>query len=327
MSIIEVSVVIPTKNRCSSLKKTLDCLLNQTFPADKYEIIVCDDNSSDDTEKIVNTLVQQTTRNLKYTKVISNIEGPAKVRNHGIDISSGSIIGFTDDDCLLSNNWIETAVSCFKKYPHICGVYGTVRTFGDCKSKKYTIPRRVDVFEDNGSYVTPNVFYKKDVLLKVGKFDLDMRYMQDIELGWKVKEKGIIHFESALFVKHQVHCSSVKDYFKRQKRYKYWVLMYHKHPSKLKEDSLILGHIYNKSVFLVISLCLALITAFFSNLALMIMSLVSIVLYMWAHVFVDCDIKKYPSRILFFPRFLIADFIRFIISLKASIKYRILVLF
>jgi glycosyltransferase involved in cell wall biosynthesis len=46
-----VSVVIPTYKRLALLKKTLSCLFDQTYPAERYEIIVVDDESPDDTAK------------------------------------------------------------------------------------------------------------------------------------------------------------------------------------------------------------------------------------------------------------------------------------
>jgi len=56
---VKVSIVIPTFNRKESLKKTLESLFNQTYPKDKYEIIVCDDNkSTDGTEGMVKELMK-----------------------------------------------------------------------------------------------------------------------------------------------------------------------------------------------------------------------------------------------------------------------------
>ncbi|AAM31798.1 glycosyltransferase [Methanosarcina mazei Go1] len=327
MQNIKVSIVIPTKNRASSLKETLESLFVQTYPSNKYEIIVCDDNSSDNTEEIVKDLINNTHNNLRYIKVKSKIEGPAKVRNAGIIGSSGEIIGFTDDDCIVSKNWIETAVECFKKHKEACGVYGTVITVGNCKNKMFRISRRVDVSSDNGSYVTPNVFYKKQTLLDVGLFDTDMRYMQDIELGWRVRKKGPIIFEPSLLVNHKILCASIRTYFRRLKRTEYWVLMYSKHPEHLGEDNLILGHLYNKSPIYITSILLC--TGFFllgSELFVLFLAL-SVATYLWAHVFVDANYKKYPIRFLMFPRYSATDFIRFIYSLKASIKYKCLVLF
>lgn len=327
MQEIEVSVVIPTYNRAASLKETLKSLFKQTYPANKYELIVCDDNSSDNTEEIVKELIDKTAYNLKYIKVKSDIKGPAKVRNAGINSSSGEIIGFTDDDCIVSKNWIETAVECFKTHKEICGICGTVTTVGNCKNKKFRIARRVDVLIDNGSYVASTVFYKKSILLKVGLFDTDMRYWEDIELGWRIKKEGPILFEPSLHVNHKISCISIKAYLRRFKHIEYWVLMYSKHPEHLKEDKLILGHFYNKSPIYIISAVLCLGSFLQESKLFTLFSVITLGTYLWAHVFVDNNLKKYPSRLLLFPRYSITDIMRFICSLKASIKYKCLVLF
>ncbi|AKB71755.1 Glycosyltransferase [Methanosarcina mazei C16] len=327
MQDIEVSIVIPTYNRSSSLKETLESIFAQTYPVNKYEILVCDDNSSDNTEEVVKSLMEKTQHNLKYIKIKSKIKGPAKVRNAGINQSLGEIIGFTDDDCIVSGNWIETAVENFKKHKNACGVYGTVVTVGDCKNKPFTISRRVDVLSDNGSYVTPNVFYKKQVLLDVGLFDTDMRYMQDIELGWRIRKKGPIIFEPSLYVNHKIFCASIKAYLKRIKKTEYWVLMYSKHPDRMEEDNLILGHFYNRSPIYVLSIFLSFSFLLLGSELFIFLFMITIITYLWTHVFVDDNYKKYPIRLLMFPRYSFADIIRFMYSLKASIKYKCLVLF
>lgn len=327
MQNIEVSIVIPTYNRANSLKETLESLFLQNFPANKYEILICDDNSSDNTEEVVKELMRNKQHNLRYIKVKSSIKGPGKVRNAGINQSLGKIIGFTDDDCIVSRNWIETAIECFKKHEEICGVCGTVTTIGDCKSRKFTIPRRVDVLSDNGSYVTSNVFYRKYALLEAGLFDTDMQYWEDIELGWRVKKIGPILFEPSLHVNHKIHCSSVKAYLRRLKHTEFWVLMYSKHQERMKEDGLILGHFYNKSPFYIISAFLCFVSFLLEPKLFVIFSMITIGAYLWAHVFVDSNFKKYPNRLVKFPRLSITDLIRFTYSLKASIKYKCLVLF
>ncbi|MGB9940438.1 glycosyltransferase [Methanosarcina sp.] len=327
MQDIEVSVVIPTYNRSNLLRETLESLFAQTYSANKFEIIVCDDNSSDDTEEVVKGLMQNSQHNLRYIKVKSKIKGPGKVRNAGINHSVGKMIGFTDDDCVVSKNWIETAVDCFKKHKEICGVSGTVTTVGDCKNKKFTIARRVDILSDTGSYVTSTTFYKKDILLEVGLFDTDMRYWEDIELGWRVKKKGPILFEPSIHVNHKIHCASIISYLNHLKHIEYWVLMYSKHPEHMKDDKLILGHFFNKSPIYIISAFLCFSAFLLESKLFVLFSIITLITYLWAHVFVDKNLKKYPRRLILLPRYSITDIVKLTYSLKASIKYKCLVLF
>lgn len=320
MQNIDVSVVVPTYNRVSLLKKTIKSLFEQTYPANKYEIIVCDDNSKDNTEEMIQNIIKETSHNLKYIKIESDIKGPAKVRNAGILNSSGSIIGFTDDDCVVPNNWIELAVECFKENEGICGLSGTVITPGNCKRDKFKIPHRVTVLHEDGSYVTSNIFYKKEVLLNAGCFDVEMRYLEDIELGWRVEKIGKIMFKPELLVKHNLFCLSLIDYLKKLKFIEYWVIMYSKHPEHRKKDNLILNRMKHKRTFYTIFLVLSMLFYLFDKNISHHFLIITTLVYLWSYVAIDAKIIRYPLRIMKFPAYTILGLVRFIYSIKGSVK-------
>jgi GT2 family glycosyltransferase len=163
--------------------------------------------------------------------------------------------------------------------------------------------------------------------LKVGLFDTNMRYWEDIELGWRVKKKGRIIYQPSLHVNHKILCVSISEYLKRLRHIEYWVLMYSKHPEHIKEDKLILGHFYNKGPIYVLSALLCLVSFFLESRLFPLFSITTLIAYLWAHVFVDTNLKKYPFRLILFPQFSITDILRFTYSVKASIKYKCLVLF
>ena len=98
----KISVIIPTHNRSSSLKKTLISLINQTYPKDRYEIIIVDDGGSDNTEKMIKELNKQTNSNINY--FWQKNRGPAAARNLGIKNARADIIAFTDDEHLITNS-------------------------------------------------------------------------------------------------------------------------------------------------------------------------------------------------------------------------------
>ena len=97
------SVVIPTFNRGTLLKRALQSLSSQTFK--NFEVLVIDDGSTDDTEFICNDF-KNCFYNFVYTK-INNSGGPAKPRNIGINISSGDWICFLDSDDYWYSNKLE----------------------------------------------------------------------------------------------------------------------------------------------------------------------------------------------------------------------------
>jgi glycosyltransferase involved in cell wall biosynthesis len=330
MKNIDISVVIPTFNRAESLSKTLDSMCNQTYPNDKYEIIVCDDSTTDETENVVKKYIQNYNNNIRYIKANSKTKGPANARNKGILAAFAPIVGFTDDDCIVTTNWIEEAKKKFDENENkICGLYGTVITTGNCKDKNFTISRYVCVQEDNGSYVTPNVFYRKDILIKVGSFDVTQRYLEDIELGWRVEKEGKIMFAPSVVVKHQILCLTLKEYISRLRVIQYWVMMYSKHPEHLEKDKdkFFVNRIQSKkSIYTILSI-MTILSAAYSIQLFQVLALASILVYSSQYVFIDDKMMKYPKRFLKFPAELLVDTIRLYYSIKGCIKYKFFVIY
>jgi glycosyltransferase involved in cell wall biosynthesis len=95
-----ISVIIPTYNREKSLKRCLRSLENQTFK--DFEVIICDDGSTDNTKKIVNYF--KSSLNIKYIFLYKNSGGPAMPRNVGIKNSKGKYLAFLDSD----DSWKST---------------------------------------------------------------------------------------------------------------------------------------------------------------------------------------------------------------------------
>jgi len=94
------SIIIPTKNRAYSLWKAILSVVNQTYS--KWELLVVDGGSSDDTEKLVNEF-----NNPRITFFNNlNDTGVASARNFGIHHARGSHIGYLDSDDYLLSNWL-----------------------------------------------------------------------------------------------------------------------------------------------------------------------------------------------------------------------------
>jgi glycosyltransferase involved in cell wall biosynthesis len=92
----KVSVIIPAYNSSSSLKRSVDSVLNQKY--DNIEIIIVDDGSTDDTNKIANKLSAEN-NNIKV--VTQKNLGPGEARNSGIAASIGEYTIFLDSDDVL----------------------------------------------------------------------------------------------------------------------------------------------------------------------------------------------------------------------------------
>lgn len=121
---IRVSVVVPTRDRPAALDRCLTALSAQT-PGERLEIVVVDDGSlaSADVAAVVHRhprarLIQQTGR------------GPAAARNAGARASRGSLLCFTDDDCVADRDWAERLAQALEQGADAAAGMTTLTTAG-----------------------------------------------------------------------------------------------------------------------------------------------------------------------------------------------------
>lgn len=110
-----VSVIVPIYNGETDLPGLIECLLGQTYPADRVEYLLVDNDSCDRTPEILKNAVIQaqsaeiTLRHLSET----TIQSAYAARNHGIRAATGEILAFTDADCYPDSAWLENLVQGF----------------------------------------------------------------------------------------------------------------------------------------------------------------------------------------------------------------------
>ena len=111
-----ISVIIACKNEEKRIKELITALLNQTYDKAYYEVIIADDNSTDNTAMIVKKLINDYP-NFKYVFVKPeshpNIIGKKKAITVGVCNSKGEILAFTDADCVPQTEWIASINSLF----------------------------------------------------------------------------------------------------------------------------------------------------------------------------------------------------------------------
>ena len=119
-----ITVVISTYNRRSLLAAALESILRQAGPEASYEVIVVDNNSTDDTRHVVQGYIEQNYSNLRY--ILEPRQGVSYARNTGIAHSRAPIVAFIDDDVRASNEWIVALKRAFEANPSIDCVGGKV---------------------------------------------------------------------------------------------------------------------------------------------------------------------------------------------------------
>jgi poly-beta-1,6-N-acetyl-D-glucosamine synthase len=104
----KISVIIPARNEEKNIGTLIEALQNQTYPSALFEIIVVDDNSSDQTAIIVRQYPSVKLIQLKDEEINSYKK---KAIETGIAEASGELIVATDADCLPPVNWLTTIAS------------------------------------------------------------------------------------------------------------------------------------------------------------------------------------------------------------------------
>jgi teichuronic acid biosynthesis glycosyltransferase TuaG len=118
-----VSVVIPTYNRASFLKQTIESVLNQTYK--NIELIVVDDGSTDNTKDVISPYLHR----IQY--IFTENKGPAHARNIGMKTSKGKYISLLDSDDEFLPFKIEAQVSLMEKNPDIGMVFSEFSASGE----------------------------------------------------------------------------------------------------------------------------------------------------------------------------------------------------
>src|SRR3954462_14546633 len=98
-----VSVVIPTWNRSPLLKRCLEALERQTLSSGRYEVVVVDDGSTDDTSAVARGLAEHLEG---WKSVQIPHAGMVAARAAGVAASSGELVVFLDDDAVPSTGWL-----------------------------------------------------------------------------------------------------------------------------------------------------------------------------------------------------------------------------
>jgi len=121
---VDASIIISTYNRCGLLKEALQALLSQTPVHLNFEVLLVDNNSSDDTRSLVQSLAAQNPEKLKY--FFEPKQGLSYGRNTGIANATASILAFTDDDVRVARDWVYQIKTAFEKNPDIDFLGGKV---------------------------------------------------------------------------------------------------------------------------------------------------------------------------------------------------------
>jgi len=163
-----VSVIVPVYNDPERIKICIEKLLEQSYPKERYEIIIIDNNSSDDTVDIIKKYPVK----LLHEK---DIQSSYAARNKGVKEAKGEIIAFTDSDCHPAKEWLENGVRAMQseKADLVAGKVSFIfsdknDSFEICDSIEHM--QQKDTVMRGGSAATANLFVRKNIFNEIGFF-------------------------------------------------------------------------------------------------------------------------------------------------------------
>ena len=230
-----VSVIIPARNSAATLGECLRSIREQTYPAQLFETLFVDNQSTDETPQIA--------RALGFEPLLCARRGPAAARNAGLRAAKGEIIAFIDSDAAAQPDWLSQLVQPFAN-PKIGGVGGKI------------IPKRVETGPEIHASLTglldqeillrgrppfmlpfaatANAAFRAAILREIGGFDEALFIGEDADLAWRAQWAGWrMEYAPLAIVRHR-NRSAPKPYFRQIFQYgEGGVKLFAKHRARL----------------------------------------------------------------------------------------------
>jgi glycosyltransferase involved in cell wall biosynthesis len=234
---MSVSIIIPTFNGATRIGNCLDALADQAEGRDA-EILVVNDGSTDNTVDVV-------ARYHGVRLITQSNSGPAAARNRGALEARGTIILFTDDDCVPMPEWLAAMTKPFEDRS-VVGAKGIYRT-----RQRNLVPRFVQIeYEDKYRRMsdlpqidfidTYSAGFRRDRFLEMSGYDTSfpVACAEDVELSYRMSAQGwAMKFVPAAVVYH-THPGTLWSYLKKKYKFAFWrVLAVRKNPHKTLKDS------------------------------------------------------------------------------------------
>jgi glycosyltransferase involved in cell wall biosynthesis len=191
----KISVITPTYNGSSFIKRAIQSVINQTFT--DWELLIVDDCSKDDTVELVSEFAKQDKR-IKLSKTSKNSGGPATPKNIGIKNAIGEYVAFLDHDDEWLPEKLKKQLKVFEESKDdrlgvvSCGA-NLINNKGKCFSiykptkRKITFP---EILIRNPIYSNSSVLMKRNLIDIIGQRDEVMKYSEDWDTWINVCKAG-----------------------------------------------------------------------------------------------------------------------------------------
>lgn len=194
---VKVSVIIPTRNRATMVRRAIESVLAQQNEHIELEVIVIDDGSTDNTWALLQEMLVVSLRGTG--------QGVSTARNLGLQAATGEFIGFLDDDDCWAQGYPHQQIALLQQHPEYGAVISQIMMAdenlqpNDGPYPKYEIPSgwMFDAF----LYYVPGVasaIVRRSVVREVGDFDPELRGSEDWDWMLRIAKAYQIGFVPAV---------------------------------------------------------------------------------------------------------------------------------
>ena len=210
-----VSVIIPTYNRAYVLKESIFSVVNQTYK--NIEIIIVDDCSSDDTERVVSEIEDS---RIVYIRNTDN-KGASASRNIGAKIAKGKYLAFNDSDDLWMPNKLEDQIQSMRSTGCDIAYCYLKRTRNNDSDYSEIVPqngKKEDLSGElhqklliNNFIALPTVILKKDIFILENGFNSQLKAVEDYEFFLRITRNREVVFVDQILVDSRDFGDGIND--------------------------------------------------------------------------------------------------------------------
>lgn len=237
-----ISVVMPVRNEARFIARSLRSVLAQDYPLDRFEVIVADGMSNDDTREVISRV--SSAANVRL------IDNPGKIVATGLNLAireaKGEVIVRVDGHCEIAPDYIRRCAELLTTSDAEC-VGGNLETIGETNRARVIATAQSSRFGVGGStfrigspeprYVDTVAFpgYQRETLRRLGEFDEELVRNQDDEYNYRLRKSGGRILLSPELRARYYSRATFKNLFSQYSQYGYWkVRVLQKHPGQMQ---------------------------------------------------------------------------------------------
>jgi glycosyltransferase involved in cell wall biosynthesis len=185
---LKLSVVIPVYNGGPPLRRCLEALSASTRQPD--EVIVVDDSSTDESAAVARTF------GARAVSLPDGPRGPAAARNRGVELAEGEMLVFIDADAAVHPDTLRRIEGHLTQDREISALFGSYDTDPPVRTLVSRFKNLLHHYVHQHGNPDASTFWSgcgavyRDVFVSLGGFDANLRYLEDIELGGRMRQAG-----------------------------------------------------------------------------------------------------------------------------------------